>query len=78
MMENTFKGNMFLENESDGHYFINFMLLKTFKNNAESVLEQINRSINGMNAQDKEQKKIIEKRQWVIKEINKFLENRNK
>ncbi|AWP28105.1 hypothetical protein [Paenibacillus sp. Cedars] len=78
LMENTFKGNMFLEDESDGHYFINFMLLKTFKNNAESVLEQINRSINGMNAQDKEQKKIIEKRQWVIKEINKFLENRNK
>ncbi|MBR2566586.1 MAG: hypothetical protein IKE29_18490 [Paenibacillus sp.] len=76
LMENTLKGNMFLEDEVDGNYFINFMLLQTFKKNAESVFKKVSNSISDMDVQDEKQKRIIKKRQWVMKEINKFLKDR--
>ncbi|WP_128100858.1 hypothetical protein [Paenibacillus sp. DCT19] len=74
LMENNFKGHIFLKDEVDENYFVNFMLLKTFKDNASSILSKINENISGMNDQIEDEKKVINKHQWVTTEINKFIE----
>ncbi|WFB61179.1 hypothetical protein [Paenibacillus sp. BR1-192] len=76
LMEKNLKGFMFLKDEEDGNYFINFMALQTFKANAHSILEKVKENIKGMSEEDEDEKKIISKHQWLIREINNFLKGR--
>ncbi|WP_145408764.1 hypothetical protein [Paenibacillus xylanexedens] len=76
LMETNFKGFMFLKDEEDGNYFINFMALQTFKANAHSILDKVKENIKGMSEGDENEKKIISKHQWLIRKINEFLKGR--
>jgi hypothetical protein len=71
------KDHMFMWDEEDENYFINFMLLDTFKRNVDSIIKKVNDNMSGLNPEDEFDRKIIDKNQWIHKEINKFKEKQN-
>ncbi len=71
-MINSLKEYLFVLDNVDNNYFINFMLLNTFKQNVDPIVEILNQKLSNLITTNEDDKKVIDKLNWLRDKISVF------